>query len=273
MTPTRAPYKGQSYKLFNDYNEIHIFIEDEGFENLYNVLLKKHDIRVEKIFSRNGKSSILKSATLCDDEKCIFIIDRDWDDLLGITHPQKNIITLNLNSIESYLINYDTLSGVVISEKPKCNIESTLSKKDYAAIVTSVSNHLRPLFECFSVMQLNGTNKKGCSHKPGHFKSRNSSCAPDPSKINSFIINTKVTIPKQVTEYFSDTDLTNNGHGKYMLNYIWEGVRHKTKIGKISIEKLMIRLAQLLDSPELEDLCHNIVLTAKQNQQKARRLD
>ena len=83
MIPERATYSGQSYKLYDDYNDIHIFVEDSGFENLYKVLFKKYGIKVENVFSKNGKQDVLDAAKACKDTKCVFIVDRDWDDLLG----------------------------------------------------------------------------------------------------------------------------------------------------------------------------------------------
>ncbi len=80
MIPKRASYRGQSYKLYDDYNDIHIFLEDAGFENLYKVLLKKYGVKVENVFSKNGKKAVLKEAELCTDTKCVFVVDRGCAD-------------------------------------------------------------------------------------------------------------------------------------------------------------------------------------------------
>lgn len=259
MIPERTSYSGRSYKLYDDYNDIHIFVEDAGFENLYKMLFQKYGIRVEHIFSLNGKNSVLENAKSCSDIKCVFLVDRDWDDLLNNMPTLSNIVVLSMNSIECYLINYTAFSGVLISEKPKCNIQRLLSKKHFKKIITDVSDELRPLFECFAAMQICYKKEKGCSHKPGHFQQKNQSCAPDKQKIVQFVSDAGVSIPKIVKDYFSDKILTKKGHGKFMLHYIWEGVRHKTQIGKIGIEKLMMRLAQLTDTQELKSLTQEVV--------------
>lgn len=258
MIPERASYSGQSYKLYDDYNDIHIFVEDAGFENLYKVLFRIHGLGVENIFSKNGKGSVLKAAKACKDPKCVFIVDRDWSDLLGNMTKLKNVVVLKMHSIECYLIDYDGFAGVVLSENPKCGIGNTLNRDQFDAIVLDVSNKLRPLFECFVAMQMCGNSEKGCSLKPGHFQLKKSNCAPDERVIANFVAESKAPIPQSMRDYFADRVLTKKGHGKYMLHYVWEGTRHKSKVGKIGIEKLMMRLAQLVYTQELEALSSEV---------------
>lgn len=263
MIPQRTTYSGQSYKIYDDYNDIHVFVEDAGYENLYKVLLNKYGIRTENVFSKNGKPSVLKAAKTCKDSNCVFIVDRDWDDLLGILPVLNNVVVLNMHSIECYLINYSSFSGILLSENPKENIDTLLSEPHFHKILTDVSNILRPLFKCFLAMQMQENIKKGCSHKPGHFQQKNRSCAPDAKKIQQFITDSGVSIPKSVRDYFLDEVLSKKEHGKFMLHYVWEGVRNKTKIGKIGIEKLMMRLAQVSDNnQELLSLSHEVQIKA-----------
>lgn len=265
MIPERASYSGQSYKLYDDYNDIHIFVEDAGFENLYKVLFRIHGLGVENIFSKNGKGSVLKAAKACKDPKCVFIVDRDWSDLLGNMTKLKNVVVLKMHSIECYLIDHEAFAGIILCESPKCEIHRLFGQEHFETILTDVSNKLRPLFECFVAMQMGNQKEKGCSHKPGHFQLKNRTCAPDARRIAQFISESKVSVPKSVKDYFSDKVLTNKGHGKYMLHYVWEGARHKSKVGKIGIEKLMMRLAQLVNTQELEALYSEVKARASSN--------
>ncbi len=265
MIPERTSYGGQSYKLYDDYNDIHIFVEDEGFENLYKVLFKKYGIRVENIFSKSGKKLVLKAAESCTDTKCVFIVDRDWDDLLGVMSTLKNVVVLLMHSIECYLIDHSAFYGIVLGECPKCDIDSLLCKKHFDKILTDVSDKLRPLFECFAAMQMIDEKGKGCSHKPGHFQQKNRSCAPDKREIAQFISDSRVSAPQSVKDYFSDEVLTIKGHGKFMLHYVWEGVRNRSKVSRIGIDKLMMRLAQLIDTQGLKVLAHEVKARAFSN--------
>ena len=163
-----------------------------------------------------------------------------------------------MHSIECYLIDHSAFSGIVLGECPRCNINSLLSEKHFEIILAGVSGNLRPLFECFAAMQMSDEKEKGCSHKPGHFQQKNSSCAPDVQKINEFISDSGLSVPESVKNYFLDKVLIKKGHGKYMLHYVWEGVRHSSKVGRIGIEKLLMRLAQLIDTQELKALTSEV---------------
>lgn len=263
MIPVRDTYHGQSYKLYDDYNCIHVFVEDAGFENLYKEIFNRYGLTVINVFSKNGKEAVLEAAKSCNDPKCVFLIDRDWDDLLGTGTTLANVVVLKRHSIENYLIDYNGFSAIVRSDFPKGNINILLGDNHYREILIGVSNKLRPLFECFVAMQMCDKKRKGCSHNPGHFQSRNNSCAPDENKITQFIKDSVEHIPGNVIEYFADEDLIEKGHGKFMLHFVWEGIRHKTKASKIATEKLKIRLAQLVNNSDIKQLTVDIMSKAR----------
>ena len=62
MIPARTQYSGDSYHIYEDYNDIHLFVEDKGFENLYKTILERSGITTKKVFSMNGKVSVIKEA-------------------------------------------------------------------------------------------------------------------------------------------------------------------------------------------------------------------
>ncbi len=265
MIPTRTSYSGQSYKLFEDYNDIHVFVEDSDFENLYETIFKRCGSNINKVFSKNGKISILDTAASCNDHKCIYLLDRDWDDILGNIPNLKNVVVLDRHSIENYLINYEGFKSIVMCEFPKTDIRLILSEADLQQIIHVTSDKLRPLFECFVALQMCEVKKKGCSIDPGHFQERNCTCAPDVAEIAKFISDSAVETPQSVISYFSDNDLLAKGHGKYMLHYVWEGVRHKTRISKIAIDKLMLRLAYTIETSDIQTIVDNITHKATLN--------
>ncbi len=259
MIPKRGQYKGQSYKLFDDYNDVHLFVEDAGFENLYIALFNKHGMRLENVFSKNGKESIVRAAKACKDKKCVYLVDRDWDDFLNKVSPLKNLVYLDMYSIENYLVDYDSLVGIIVSENPKCNIDAVFKRQDFDDIIKDVSLKLKSLFECFLSMQLEDNKQKGCSIKPSEFQRKDITCSPDVELIGKFVIDSNLLISEKVKEYFNESYLLKAGHGKYLLHFVWQGVRDKTKVVKINNDKLMIRLAQLLATEEIKILIGKIL--------------
>ncbi|MBA7576214.1 hypothetical protein ES708_18053 [subsurface metagenome] len=247
MIPARGPYSGQSYRLYNDYNDIHVFIEDAGFENLYKEIFRKYNLAIRKVFSKNGKKSVIEAAHKCNDQRCVYIIDRDWDDVLGITYKFRNLLVLEKHSIENYLIDYSAFYAIVLADNSRKEIDKFFNKQVFNDIIDEVSNRLRPLFECYLTMQLSGDSRPSCSRKPGSFQERNRSCAPDKRAIASFIKIIRIPTPQLVKDYFEGDVLRVRGHGKYMLHFVWAGIQELTALKQLKIDSLMIRLAQVAD--------------------------
>ena len=254
MISQREPYRNQSYKLFDDYNSCHIFVEDAGMENLYKEILRRCGLSIRKVFSKNGKGEVLRAAQASNDRRCIFVVDRDWDDLLGNIHSLRNLIVLQKHSIENYLIHYEAFCAIIIGDKPKIQIETLLNCERYQEIVSDICLKLRPLFECFAAMQMCGRKEDSCGRNPGNFQVNNRSCAPDERKISNFITEVSIEIPQQVRNYFAGDVLCDRGHGKYMLHFAWAAIRHISKVSQLSSDKLMMRLAQVVDTEAFEDL-------------------
>jgi len=258
MIPTRSEYSGQSYKLFTDYNDVHVFVEDAGFENLYTEVFKCSGLKIRKAFSKNGKDSVIEAARGCNDRKCVYVIDRDWDDFLQKIQTLRNLVILEKHSIENYLLSYSGFRSVVIADNPKDDINSVLSKNMFDTIVDYVSQRLRPLFECYLTMQMTKDPRSNCSRRPGAFQARNRTCAPDEKAIATFIDDIGLPIPEVVRDYFSGDVLKDRGHGKYMLHFVWAGVRQKSGTKQVGFDTLMIRLAQTTDARKFRNLCNDV---------------
>jgi hypothetical protein len=266
MIPTRSGYSGHSYKLFTDYNDIHIFVEDSGFENLYFEIFKRSEIRIRQVFSLNGKTSVVEAARNCNDSKCIYIIDRDWDDLLDIIEPAANLVALDKYAIENYLIEYSGFRAIVLSYHPRKNIDCILNQSMFDEIVQEVSNQLRPLFECYATMQLCKDARQNCSITPAKFQMKNNTCMPDPSEINNFITSIGLPIPNGVRNYFAGNVLCDRGHGKYMMHYVWKGVCNISNTRcQLHIDSLLIRLAQTVNDQVFSDLYDKIKYSIERN--------
>ncbi|MBK9257407.1 MAG: DUF4435 domain-containing protein [Saprospiraceae bacterium] len=108
--------------FYTQFNEVNFYIEDEDQENFYHVILQKlfPDIMLSKIFPLRGKKNVIdKSKRHIGDNKKVFIVDKDFDDLLGKKIIQSNLFYLNEYSIENYLIDKNAFHEYVIEEKPR----------------------------------------------------------------------------------------------------------------------------------------------------------
>src|SRR6476620_3681297 len=118
------PRKTESYLFaesvfFEQFNKVEFFFEDEKREELYYVILRKlfPDVQFQKIFCLNGKDSVIEKAeTSKNKKKRIFIIDKDFDDLLGIVrHDLPNLFYLQKYSIENYYFEEEAIRMFIIS--------------------------------------------------------------------------------------------------------------------------------------------------------------
>ena len=95
--------------FYTDFNDVSIFVEDQDKENLYFCLLRSSipNLRIEKIFPLGGKGPCLEHLRANPDPSlCAYIVDKDWDDLLGVIVPHPNLIYLDRHSIESYFLDH-----------------------------------------------------------------------------------------------------------------------------------------------------------------------
>ena len=267
MIPIRSEYSGQSFRLFTDYNDVHVFVEDAGFENLYAEIFRRSELKIRKVFSKNGKASVVEAARHCSDPRCVYIVDRDWADFHKTMPSLGNLVVLEKHSIENYLIEYSGFRALVLADNPRGNIERLLSRSMFDSIAGAVSNCLRPLFECYLTMQMTQDSRPNCSISPGHFQLKNKSCAPDPKNISGFVENIGLSIPKAVRNYFAGEVLYDRGHGKYMLHFVSAGVRQAAGTRQLSHDALLIRLAQNVDYQIFANLCKRISHTAKKRSQ------
>ncbi|MBX3729550.1 MAG: DUF4435 domain-containing protein [Candidatus Sumerlaeia bacterium] len=257
--PIRGEYSGRSYLLFNDYNDINLFVEDKGFENLYLEILRRSGTRVRKVFSRDGKKAVLKAAESCSDSKCVYLIDRDWDDALGIRYDLDRLIVLDRHSIENYFLEYGGFCGIVRASKPREDVEKVLSKDVFDEIVQEVSDALRPLFECFLTIQMEGSGEQNCSAMPGKFaEGKGGLGGPNCKAIQEFIADRGIRTLDAARHYFALADLRERGHGKFMIHFVWNSVRCAASLKQIGRDELLIRLAQLVDASVFDYLMREI---------------
>ncbi len=174
--PARSPSGMAALDIFySDFNDVNFYVEDYDQENLYEEILKKAFpwLRIARIFPLGGKSAVFQHATSNSNQgiECFraYIVDRDFDDLLGKRFDHPNIFYLDRFCIESYLLESRAIVELVIENHPKkrrTDIEARLSAD---AQLSSLFRCLRPLFILFFCAQLLDLGLKNCSSPPEAF--------------------------------------------------------------------------------------------------------
>jgi len=120
-TKSKAHLNAESI-FYVQFNSISFYIEDKDSENFFFEILKKifPKIRLGKIFPLNGKDNVLiHSALNLDDKTKVYIVDKDFDDLLDQKKARANLFYLKRYSIENFLLEKNALIEYIISEKPR----------------------------------------------------------------------------------------------------------------------------------------------------------
>lgn len=134
--------------LYRQFNDIDVYVEDTGKERLYFQLFKTllPGITVSKIFPLNGKENVIKeSQANCNNKRKVYLVDLDFDHVLGRKQSIRNLIYLERYSIENYLLDEDAIKEQIREKKPSISDAEILSRFNYSVEVSSVTNYLRKL--------------------------------------------------------------------------------------------------------------------------------
>lgn len=149
---TNAFLSGQDL-FYQQFNKINFYVEDTEQENLYYQILKKlfPDIDFDKIFPLNGKDNVQDAARENINYKNkVYIVDLDFDDILGSKLDLENLFYLERYSIENYLYDKESVWELIREKSPK------LKDSDINAIVdyNILKSQWKPAFDKLSALFL-----------------------------------------------------------------------------------------------------------------------
>lgn len=107
-------------ELLRDFVDVEFYFEDERNEPFYEVWLNAlfPDLVTEHVFCLGGKGPVLAEANKknCSGRARIFILDKDFDDLLIKPISIEGVIRLNAYSIENYFLSREAISKVALGK-------------------------------------------------------------------------------------------------------------------------------------------------------------
>lgn len=155
--PTKSPeYLAAQSIFYTQFNDVSFYVEDEDQENLYFRILKKlfPGLRIDKIFPLGGKPRCIEHAKKGTSGRVsVYILDKDFDDLLGLILSKPNIFYLERYCVENFLFEEEALIKFVISEKPRLKERDIKRKLGFEELMKSISSDLQELFLLFFVVQ------------------------------------------------------------------------------------------------------------------------
>lgn len=109
--------------FYQDYVAAIFFFEDEHHESVYERVLLRliPRLRSFQVICLGGKSKIIAKAkeTRPKGAKWLFVVDKDFDDLLGSVFVHKDVYYLRAFSLENYLVDLSGIISLAVEMNPR----------------------------------------------------------------------------------------------------------------------------------------------------------
>ena len=269
MTPQETvPQKSAGYLyaqsvFYQQFNEINFFVEDIEQENLYFIIIRClfPKIQIAKIFPLGGKSQIITHAHANSTaKKSVYIVDKDFDDLLEKFVQLPNVFYLERFCIENYVLEEGAVVRFVISEKPRMKAPEVQKKLNFLSFLTSSLGGLQPLFALFLLAQRKNLELKTTSLGVHKFCVKRTCAISNEEIINYQNQLEAAAAAKKVDlkpEDFrkADSETRPPAHktisGKFVLSLLGIYLANLFSIGSVSSDSLLYRLAEYCEFQSL----------------------
>ncbi len=257
--------------FYKQFNEIEFYVEDFEQEHFYFNILKElfPDIKFEKIFPLNGKKNVIDSSKLNIDNKCkVYIVDLDFDEILGIKESNNNLFYLDKYSIENHLISKIAIYELIREKNAKLKDSDIDLLFNYDDLLQETKVHLEKLSCCFLINQIHSLGIKHLCIEPTREFDLSQSI---PTYRNNLIIEYYDHINQQIIIFNNDMTLDTeiqkiinffhtlenalvNIPGKFLLNMIKSKLEKIKLIYQMTLESFTYKLSKDFNVNELEYL-------------------
>jgi hypothetical protein len=263
--------------FYIDFNDVNFYVEDEDQENLYFEIFKKYfpEVRFSKIFPLGGKKAVLAHAADQNNKKVspksIYLVDKDFDDILEEIVSDDRVFYLEKYCIENYIFDSDAAVSVVVETHPKkkfFEVNEDLRIEDFRI---NAMQSLAPLFLQFYCVQELGLGIVNCDSKPEEFSLQSFTWILDEGKVNSYEDKVRRVCEKlrkadELAElieemsplFLNPAKFDQVVSGKFSLAMMFHYIKSKYKMGSISFDSFVYRLAKNNDIKSISPVMYKI---------------
>jgi Protein of unknown function (DUF4435) len=236
-------YRYAQSAFFEQFNDVDFFVEDEESENFYFLIFSKlfPNVRLENVHPLCGKANAIEhSKRNSSPRKSVYLLDKDFDDLLGILHKQQNVFYLEKYCIENYLMEEEALIGLIIGAKIKLKPRDVRANLRFQSELDEIIGELSNLYALFFLVQKHRIQAPNTSQTPECFCSSKSKCSLDKDKVYAYrsLIRRRakqqaldVDLDKELKRYSTTFELgKRNGlygqhvSGRFILHLFWQRI-------------------------------------------------
>ena len=182
-------------KFYGYYNDIDVFVEDEGDERFYERLLAKiigNSVRIKRVFGVGGKVNLFRKVNEYvakpGKRRVFFIADGDFDRIIHRAFPvTSSLYVLEEYCIENFLFEDLAICNVIQEEIPNKKIKEIQSAIKLNSWLEKSVNQLTPLFATFILIQKYNMGIPNVDVGLGTFLSNSGIPRLDRTKVKSYI--------------------------------------------------------------------------------------
>jgi len=276
--PTRSQDGLSALDVFYDeFNDVNFFVEDEDQENLYEIIFRRMfpDFRIARIFPLGGKLAILnhssQSQARANSPRSVYLVDKDFDDFLGLKIDRPMLFYLDRYCIENYFIESGAIIEFIVESSPKMKRSEISESLNLDARIPELMESIRPLFQLFYCVQRFGLGIKNCSLPVERFCCEGQRWIIDDDKLN--IYSQKIASAASGTAhaaalidpltysgvlFLTTLDIHTVVSGKHTCALVFHYLKYKYSIGAITFESFLFRLAKNASLESLRELAITI---------------
>jgi len=262
--------------LYSQFNDVEFYVEDTRQEHFYFNILKKifPDLQFEKIFPLNGKKNVKDAAKLTvGSKKKIYIVDLDFDSILGLKENVANLFYLEKYSVENHLVSKKAIFELIREKNTKLKQHDIEALFNFQDLLYECKQLLSELTSCFILIQKYSLGEKYFGLNPARDFDFTTA---KPKYKNNFIkqffdsieaalktINKKFTLKGQIKSLKTNFKLLADAlviiPGKYLLNLIKSRLENFSLIWQVDLESFAYKLSKEADPREFEYLKVRVV--------------
>jgi Protein of unknown function (DUF4435) len=259
--------------FYIQFNTVNFYVEDEDQENLYHELIRRlfPSLKVEQVFALRGKRNVIKHAqdpaNASNAHRSVYILDKDFDDLLGRVVRQENIFYLRQFCIENYLLEEDATVQVAVESLPRREREALRGELRIRAFMSSSIRAAEPLFRLFLTVQRFDLGMQNTDLKPERFAKHGRNWEIDEGAVADYgtevysrlrrlaVFKDDVEIKEFISKSIPRTSPRHvNISGKFLLALLFHHLRHCRVISNVTLDSLTYRLARNCVTTGLQSL-------------------
>jgi hypothetical protein len=201
----------------------------------------------------------------------VYILDKEFDDLLGKVERRENVFYLGKYCIENYLLEERAIVEIALESNPRKTRADHQRDIAFLKFLTDSIRTLDPLFRLFFVVQKLQLGLRNCDCKPEEFSNRARVWTISAAAIASYRAEV-LRQAKDLKAIRDDAELARllkncfpkkgpedcNVSGKFLLGMLFHYLRHKVQLGNVSLDSLRYRLAKNCSMIELGGLRRQI---------------